>query len=729
MKTSYSVSTIAYLSVRSNEYCFATLANTKLFTNQKRFTCHMITSNLLSEIFFNHFNYELFYVVDTAMTAFNHWVTMRLSMFRTMGAPGSGKTSVLDLTMGKPPATKRESSDCIETRDITIVPILAHEEEVWETVTKKRMNEMVRKALKAEIDQQHRTLESPDVPPTTTFSSRLPTPPREEVAQETTQQPLKVFTDMVDKLEETEGSKELMDVHWVFTQDTGGQPCYQSVAPLLLRENSCSVITTKLNEKLESKPEFAFFIKGKPIPMSSVKIQLTNLQMIETLVKSQASVNPSQAPKYIIVGTHDDKTKDCEETIGTKNAILKERLSGLEDQRIDNGTTIIFPINAVNPNEEERKKKAKWLRRKILKSPGATVEKSVKIRWFGLLLHLITEDKDTYTLDECLEAGKSLKMDENEIKEALEFFHGLGIMIYFDTKDLGGVIIVKVKVVFRTLSLLLGISFIDRDTLDHEFELNLSANTQEHLQKYGRFKKELLEDEKEFQFSDVFTAKYFLDLLEHVTAVIAVGEEYFLPSALAFATDEEIKQRVKGEPWIIRLTREKETCGPIKIPPPPAYLSSLFINVLKSPTKYKLPLPRFQFSQQYSNAMSLSYSGGGFIHFIQRVNQIEVYFSLCEEDQLHKCHAIRSDVLEATKITEEKLNIPPEILVINDAFLCPCEENSKRHVYVYTSCMKKAQCEESGEYHELTLSQQRWMDEPQGVYSNNDVDTCILLSE
>ena len=50
MKTNYSVSTIAYLSVRSNEYCFATLTNTKLFTNQKRFTCHMITSNLLSEI-------------------------------------------------------------------------------------------------------------------------------------------------------------------------------------------------------------------------------------------------------------------------------------------------------------------------------------------------------------------------------------------------------------------------------------------------------------------------------------------------------------------------------------------------------------------------------------------------------------------------------------------------------------------------------------------------------
>ena len=75
---------------------------------------------------------------------------MRLSKFRTMGAPGSGKTSVLDLTsfpMGKPPATERESTDCIEpptcmvvsepphAREVTIAPILAHEM-VWEEVTR-----------------------------------------------------------------------------------------------------------------------------------------------------------------------------------------------------------------------------------------------------------------------------------------------------------------------------------------------------------------------------------------------------------------------------------------------------------------------------------------------------------------------------------------------------------------------------------------------------------------
>ena len=463
---------------------------------------------------------------------------MRLSKLHTMGAPGSGKTSVLDLTMGKPPPPPekserkkvRESTDCIKTRDITIAPILAHEG-VWETVTSKRMNEMVGKALKAKIDQHKKTQDVPltttsssrlveidqhnktqDFPPTITSSSpsRHPTRPREEVAQESTQ-PLKVIKELIDKLEEIEGSMELMDVHWVFTQDTGGQPCYQSVAPLLLRENSCSVITTKLNEKLESKPEFAFFIKGKKVSMSSSKIQLTNLQMIETLVKSQASVDPSQAPKYIIVGTFEDKAeeiKECKETIKTKNAVLEKSLCGLEDQRIDNGGSIIFPINAVTPNEEKRKEKAEWLRRKILESPGATVEKRVNIRWFGLLLHLITEDKDTYTLDECLEAGKSLKMDEDRIFQALEFFHGLGIMIHFRTQDLEGVIIVKVKVVFSTLSLLLGISFIDRDTLDREFKLNLSADTQERLQKYGRFKKELLlGNQKQFLFSDVFTAE------------------------------------------------------------------------------------------------------------------------------------------------------------------------------------------------------------------------------
>ena len=254
-----------------------------------------------------------------------------------MGAPGSGKTSVLDLTMGKPPATERESTDCMEpptrmvvsepphAHEVTIAPILAHEK-VWEEVTRDRMNEMVGKALKARID----LLERQDVSPEALSPPRKEAKPDADVrsASDTDdmahevihstrkeQKPLQVITAMVDQLEKMNGSMELMDVHWVFTQDTGGQPCYQSVAPLLLRENSCSVITTKLNEEFKSKPEFAFFIKGKPIKMSSTKIQLTNLQLIETLVKSQASVNPSlspsKEPKHIIVGTFWDKAHNC----------------------------------------------------------------------------------------------------------------------------------------------------------------------------------------------------------------------------------------------------------------------------------------------------------------------------------------------------------------------------------------------------------------------------------
>ena len=679
-----------------------------------------------------------------------------------MGAPGSGKTSVLDLTMGKPPATDRESTDCMEpptrmvvsepphAHEVTIAPILAHEK-VWEEVTRDRMNEMVGKALKARID----LLERQDVSPEALSPPRKEAKPDADVrsASDTDdmahevihstrkeQKPLQVITAMVDQLEKMNGSMELMDVHWVFTQDTGGQPCYQSVAPLLLRENSCSVITTKLNEEFKSKPEFAFFIKGKPIKMSSTKIQLTNLQLIETLVKSQASVNPSlspsKEPKHIIVGTFWDKAHNCKETIKTKNAILKKRLYGLEDQRFDSGESIIFPINAVNPDIKERRESADWLRRKILKSPGATVKEEVNIRWFGLLLHLITEEKDVYTLDECLEAGKTLRMNEDEIFQALKFFHGLGIIIHFRTKDLEGVVVVKVEVIFGTLSLLLGISFIDRDTLDHEFKLNLTPNTQERLQRYGRFNKELLL-QLQFKFSDVFTAKYFLDLLEHVTAIAAVGkDEYFLPSALAFATDEQIKLRVKGEPWIIRLTREEESSEPNDIPPPLAYLPSLVINVLKS-SSAKLPsakllstklLPlKSQFSQQYSNALSLSCSTGGVLHFIQRFDQIEVYFSLCE-DQPHKCHNIRSVVLAATETTEDKLNILPGVLIKNDAFLCPCDEGSSDHVYTYNSDMKKALCEKSEKYHELTLSQQRWLDGAQGVYTSLHINCmCVII--
>ena len=60
--------------------------------------------------------------------------------------------------------------------------------------------------------------------------------------------------------------------HLVLTIDSGGQPNFMDAARLFLRNNSLYLLTIKLDERLDEKPKFNFFINGKPISMCSTAI-------------------------------------------------------------------------------------------------------------------------------------------------------------------------------------------------------------------------------------------------------------------------------------------------------------------------------------------------------------------------------------------------------------------------------------------------------------------------
>ena len=129
----------------------------------------------------------------------------------------------------------------------------------------------------------------------------------------------------------------------------------------------------------------------------------------------------------MIVGTFLDKASECrDETIADKNRIFRDRLKDFESDRIDEGEDVILAINAITSDPEEREKAALRLQEKITTTPGTTIKTKIKLRWFGLLLHLMDEaEKKSVSilpLSEVLAAGKCLKMSEREISTSLKFF-------------------------------------------------------------------------------------------------------------------------------------------------------------------------------------------------------------------------------------------------------------------------------------------------------------------
>ena len=93
---------------------------------------------------------------DDAKASLGVTVTMNITNIGTQGYPGTGKTSILDLAMGKEPAFQRNSTSCIDppSRYMLINSEVSTAAQLeWENVTTDRMFEMVCGAVKKTIEE------------------------------------------------------------------------------------------------------------------------------------------------------------------------------------------------------------------------------------------------------------------------------------------------------------------------------------------------------------------------------------------------------------------------------------------------------------------------------------------------------------------------------------------------------------------------------------------------
>ena len=667
------------------------------------------------------------------------------------GSPGSGKTCVVNLSVGEPAPDVRNSTGCVETpvRAIAQGTIYANGTKLQKLQTEEMLH-MVCQAMRHKIDeidseqvvQKKRCHKVPsNTAPTAEQSSSTPSVsddiPKSSKASssvgEDNEENLQVFAKLVVEISSVEASTEFLTAHLVLTIDSGGQPHFMDVAPLFLRNSSLFLITMKLNERLDSKPKFNYFINGQPIEMSNTELQPTNLQLIELLAKSISSLqlttststpsadgSESRHAKFMIVGTFADKAEDCQdESVADKNSILRDRLKDYEAERIDAGNDVIFAVNAITTDPDERRKAALRLQDKITNTPGTTIKTRIKLRWFGLLLHLLDEAEkkgvSIIPLEDVLAAGRCLRMNSNETLQAIVFFHELNLLMYFSTDKLGSIVFVDVKSILGKVSNLIGISFINRDKLDKIFSPNLPADAQRLLRDYGRFSREILDSS--FHFSAPLTTDVFLDLLKHLCVITCIEKDgqtsFFLPCALPHAPEDILQEKKQiSSVWIVTLqTRRKGlSCN---VPIPKSYLPTLAVHLLNQP---EFETPTDCATRQYRNLMCIHYIHGGHIYLIERNLQLEIYYPCADDDKemSQDCSFIRSAIKNAFVMVEERLHFVPNILIKNDAFLCSCD--GSRHICVYNKDRKRTSCDRSDKLRKLNQQQQYWLQQqPAGM--------------
>ena len=684
-------------------------------------------------------------------------VTMNITNIGTQGYPGTGKTSILDLAMGKEPAPQRNSTGCIDPPSrYMLINTEGGAQVEWENVTTDKMFEMVCGAVKKTIEERPLDKVHSDKPTAaalpvaigisslaandTTAPEYVPTPVGNELVPPTaaaavgsaneipavaepsldTLSPYVGFTwfpDLLRELHSSTSSGVIFNSHWMMVTDCGGQPPFLDASALFLRNSCLQIFPLKLNEPLSKIAKFSYFFSDTSANCDQFDLLLTNQQIMETLAKSTASIQPPYTPsatecpkgaKFTIVGTFEDEAHHCSETVAEKESILKQVLEPYEAFRVQLGSKVILPINAVAMDTEtkkERTESAKKLRR-LLERANVTMKVDVKLRWFGFLLSMLTiaekNGKAILTLSECYRLGDSLEMDKSETKKAIQFFHDISLIMHFDTPKLRDSVIIDTKPVLNKLSRIITLSFLDEDFLvEHYDDIVLPGGAKKLLQHHGRFTRSTLESCVEF--SESIPLQFFVDILEHVKIVAAIDQtsEYFMPCALSYATEMPHSSHA----WVIRLRVRRGVDEESDVPIPVGYLPAILVFLL---TMFSGRFSLIRRQRQYRNLFKLRYKPGGVVCLVERHLQLEVHYSCCDQLQ-QECVIIRNHVLESIRLTEEKLHIREGAITKVDSFLCSCGEGRAHHICAYNPETHIVECEVTRKVFVLEHQHQLWL--------------------
>ena len=458
------------------------------------------------------------------------------------GPPGAGKTSLKRVILSQPPLPKKEqnSTDIIEN---AVRAVHTERLKQFEVVNNEQMIvNLARAVQKLDTNRDANTSqttpyskEETDSPALFIYDEDLP----DIQISDNPSHPTALHS-INNKLKNVTPSSEMFDSKWYHLIDSGGQPQFYDILPLVYRSPAINIVVIRLTEELDDRPKVTFHCQGRDDYELPDKLLLTNRQFIVRMCQTAANCAKSGGPvSYVmVVGTH----KDILETEGEEAS--KSKIKKLNDElkrelkefdkilKYKSDDEIIFDINTMATGEK-RQQYTKDLQQAI----SEVVEKNsvpqlVPLKWFAFQLEL-AKGEGVVRMEKCFEIGQELEMNKTDVKNALVYFSRAALLMYFPD-DIPDLVLTKVDPLIDRLSLLVKASF---QTPNQTLRAQCKSLREKGLFD-KRFLKEVLAAGK--VSSEDLQNDEFLKLLGYLKIAVHIeGEEYFLPSALSFEPPSE----------------------------------------------------------------------------------------------------------------------------------------------------------------------------------------------
>ena len=268
--------------------------------------------------------------------------------------------------------------------------------------------------------------------------------------------------------------------------DTGGQPEFFEILPLLLRGPSLSLIFLNLAQSLNEPFEVVYRHSEPSTPLIKYDSSYTPRDMVHQVLASIESLNQSaQRSAAFLIGTHRDQVneemveafeQEIKASLKNTSFFKKDLLRGFVDS--SEKQRLVFAVD----NKKGKMEDINFLRKVLTDAIHYLFKpESLPTSWafFHLLLRHTFENDGVCSLREAVElAGRCGVHEEKEVRNVLRYFYiRFGTIFYFgEVPALENLVICDPNLIFHPITRLIAESFGSNP---------LEPNTAEEIRKTG----------------------------------------------------------------------------------------------------------------------------------------------------------------------------------------------------------------------------------------------------
>ena len=278
----------------------------------------------------------------------------------------------------------------------------------------------------------------------------------------------------------------LNDAQFVHLLDTGGQPSFQAVLPLLVDVPCTYVLVFNAAEGLNApvsithRPDDTTVVKSGSRPETAWAMMLRSLSSAYTLVHKvsgyvRALLVDNRLPplRTVLVGTFADQLEQMG-NIATATEEIGRQIEPLESKPyysslIPNSDGQLFHLVNNLPHQEASERTLREQAsinnlREVLSHPDGALHVRIPIGWYHFEVVSRIVDQKFFNFSELLDHARELKCitsadPSREFRSLLQLFHSLGVFTFIDREDVSHMVCTDSSVFLQVVSKLLAVKF------------------------------------------------------------------------------------------------------------------------------------------------------------------------------------------------------------------------------------------------------------------------------